>query len=392
MNPSTKEKFEVTSKTVAIIGGILSAVALVWTLQSSTEQRASELRWKQANLAMELVDTLLSDPRAFDALRMIDWNSRSYQIGADEDALISVENARNALNILNNYNLSPSDIYVRESFDRLFYHMGRMERSLRSELILFEDVRSPLGYYTYILCQEYKTVLTAYMRQLGVDDAQKLLDRFQIEDCEAVEGALPIITGPVNNERLNEEIAEETGFDREVVGEVIAAFLENIKHQVAAGERVSFRGFGLFGRRDARTRKGINPDTGETIVVVGGRHPTFKFGRTIKSAVDKGTNDTLADITLQGNEDLIDSIAEETNLPKDEVQIITKTLLNNVIAHLIRGNDVALAEFGVFGVREREARSGRNPGRGAEIVSVVRKKLIFGAAEEFKEVVRVGDQ
>jgi len=182
MNPSTKEKFEVTSKTVAIIGGILSAVALVWTLQSSTEQRASELRWKQANLAMELVDTLLSDPRAFDALRMIDWNSRSYQIGADEDALISVENARNALNILNNYNLSPSDIYVRESFDRLFYHMGRMERSLRSELILFEDVRSPLGYYTYILCQEYKTVLTAYMRQLGVDDAQKLLDRFQIEE------------------------------------------------------------------------------------------------------------------------------------------------------------------------------------------------------------------
>ena len=52
MDQSTKEKFEVASKIVAILGGIISAVALVVTLQSGTEQRASELRWRQANLAM----------------------------------------------------------------------------------------------------------------------------------------------------------------------------------------------------------------------------------------------------------------------------------------------------------------------------------------------------
>lgn len=204
MNQLTKERFEVTAKIVAILGGIISAIALVVTLQSSTEQRASELRWKQANLAMELVDSMLSDSQAFDALRMIDWSGRTYLISIDEEAVIGTEEVRNSLDVQNNNNLSPSGVFVRESFDRLFYHMGRMERSVRTELIKFDDVRSPLGYYAQILCNEYKAVLTPYMTQLRVDDAQKLLNRFQVDECASMGGAIPIIAAPVNNERAGQ--------------------------------------------------------------------------------------------------------------------------------------------------------------------------------------------
>jgi hypothetical protein len=80
------DKFELTSKLVAILGGIISAIALILTLQSGTEQRATELRWKQANLARELVENMLSDSKAFDALRMIDWTARMYQIESDKGA------------------------------------------------------------------------------------------------------------------------------------------------------------------------------------------------------------------------------------------------------------------------------------------------------------------
>ena len=183
MNPITNERFEVTAKVVTILGGIITAIALILTLQSSNEQRANELRWKQANLAMELVDTLLADSQAFDALRMIDWGQRTYLISKDEKATIGTEEVRNSLNVDNNENLSQSGVFVRESFDRLFYHMGRMERSVITELIKFDDVRSPLDYYAKILCINYESVLMPYMIQLRVNDAKELLTRFQIDEC-----------------------------------------------------------------------------------------------------------------------------------------------------------------------------------------------------------------
>src|SRR5688572_21275253 len=80
INPLMKDRFDVISKTVAIIGGLISAIVLILTLQGSTYQRERELRWNQARLAMELVGAMLSDPQAFNALRMIDWNRYEYQI------------------------------------------------------------------------------------------------------------------------------------------------------------------------------------------------------------------------------------------------------------------------------------------------------------------------
>jgi hypothetical protein len=178
MSQLTKDRFEVASKLIAIVGGIVSAVVLIVTLQASLAQREREHRWNQARLAMELVDDLMSDPQAFDALRMIDWDSRAYQI-AGQPEVITASTVREALDVRNNDKLSPSGVYVRESFDRLFHHMGKMERAIRSGLILVEDIRSPLAtYYTPILRSKYDSVVHAYMKQLGVDDAAALLTRF----------------------------------------------------------------------------------------------------------------------------------------------------------------------------------------------------------------------
>jgi hypothetical protein len=179
MNQLTKDKFDVATKTVGILGGIISAIALILTLQADTDQRKDELRWKQANLARELVDTMLSDPQAFNALRMIDWDPGIYQIKTDQEQEIGSEEVRNSLSIENNNNLSHIGVYVRENFDRLFYHMGILERSVRTNLIKFEDVQSPLDYYTQILLVKYQDVLNPYMTQLGNNDAIDLLGRFQ---------------------------------------------------------------------------------------------------------------------------------------------------------------------------------------------------------------------
>lgn len=185
---SALTRFEVAFKSVAIVGGIISAIAIVVALQAGTSQRKIELRWKQANLAMDLLDSMLSDTQAFDALRMVDWNARTYQITGDEEARIDSAAVEFSLDVQNNNDLSPSGVYVRESFDRLFYHMGRIERSVRTDLIVFDDVRGPLDYYVPILRSRYGRVLMPYMRQLGFRDAIALLDRIPLADAPQSRG------------------------------------------------------------------------------------------------------------------------------------------------------------------------------------------------------------
>ncbi|HEX8087945.1 MAG TPA: hypothetical protein VF762_03785 [Blastocatellia bacterium] len=178
VNVLTKDRFEIASKAVAIIGGLISAIILIVTLQRGTEQRARELRWSQAKLAMDLVDAMLSDSQAFNALRMIDWDTYEYLIEGKK-VVITSDEVDEALKVKNNSALTPNGVVVRESFDKLFYYMGKMERSLKSELIRFEDIRSPMEYYVSILQSSFGKDLMSYMEQLHHKDAMEFMNRFQ---------------------------------------------------------------------------------------------------------------------------------------------------------------------------------------------------------------------
>src|SRR5262245_6802588 len=177
MNPLTKDRFDVASKVVAIIGGLISASILILTLHASTEQRARELRWNQAKLAMELEDGMLKDPQAFNALNMTDWENKEYTVEGNK-VVISSKEVQQALDVNNNFNLPPNGVFIRESFDRLFFHLGKMERSIQSNLIRFEDVRSPIDYYVRFLRSKYGEGLINYMKQLNHTDAMKFMNRF----------------------------------------------------------------------------------------------------------------------------------------------------------------------------------------------------------------------
>ncbi len=172
------DRFDKASKTVAIIGGLISAIALVISLRASTAQRASELRWEQAKLAAELQDDMLiNDPQAFNALRMTDWGAFQYTIEGEKVG-ITQEEVQEALNVENNNNLPPNGVLIRESFDRLFYRMGKIERALASNLIRFEDVCSPMDYYVPFLRSTHGKVLIPYMEQLHHTDALNFIKRF----------------------------------------------------------------------------------------------------------------------------------------------------------------------------------------------------------------------
>lgn len=183
MNPLVKDRFDVTSKSVAIVGGLLSAVALVWTLSSATEQRARELRWEQARLGMELVDEMLADPMAMDALRMTDWEGYRFVIRRDTIPITSAD-VRLALDV-SLEEPPPYMDFIRERYDRLFYHLGRMQRSRESGLVTLADVSEPMAYYSYYFDTRYGEVGEEYMAQLGHVGAStflKTLNSLRAED------------------------------------------------------------------------------------------------------------------------------------------------------------------------------------------------------------------
>ena len=59
--------------------------------------------------------------------------------------------------------------------------------------------------------------------------------------------------------------------------------------------------------------------------------------------------------------DLIDSVADATDMSKAEAGRALDAVLNGIAGALSQGDSVALVGFGTFNVRERAARMGRNP-------------------------------
>jgi integration host factor subunit beta len=75
--------------------------------------------------------------------------------------------------------------------------------------------------------------------------------------------------------------------------------------------------------------------------------------------------------------ELIQKIADENpHLTQRHVERIVSTVFEEIIEALSRGERVELRGFGAFSVKEREARTGRNP-RTGEAVDVEDKKVPF---------------
>ena len=73
--------------------------------------------------------------------------------------------------------------------------------------------------------------------------------------------------------------------------------------------------------------------------------------------------------------DIVIKVSNDTNLTQIDVKKIVQKSLDVIIESLERGETVELRNFGVFKVKQRRGRLGRNPRTGEE-VSVPEKKVV----------------
>ena len=85
--------------------------------------------------------------------------------------------------------------------------------------------------------------------------------------------------------------------------------------------------------------------------------------------------------------ELIDAVAESADIPKAAAARAIDALTNAVTGALKSGDSVSLVGFGSFVVKERPARTGRNPQTGAPIKIAAAKIPAFKAGKALKDSV-----
>ena len=86
----------------------------------------------------------------------------------------------------------------------------------------------------------------------------------------------------ITKKELIDRIAEETGEKRVVVKRIVQGFLNEIIEELAEGNRLEFRDFGVFESRLRAERVAQNPKTLERVHVPAKRTVKFKVGRLMK--------------------------------------------------------------------------------------------------------------
>ncbi len=85
--------------------------------------------------------------------------------------------------------------------------------------------------------------------------------------------------------------------------------------------------------------------------------------------------------------ELIEAVAEAADLSKASATRAVDAVLDSITGTLKGGDQVSLVGFGTFQVRERAARTGRNPQTGATINIAAAKVPSFKAGKALKDAV-----
>ena len=85
--------------------------------------------------------------------------------------------------------------------------------------------------------------------------------------------------------------------------------------------------------------------------------------------------------------ELIAAVAGKTNITKKDTEAVIAATLDVITEALSKGDKVALAGFGIFEVKTREARTGRNPRTGETMEIAASKVPSFKAYNGLKDSV-----
>jgi nucleoid DNA-binding protein len=89
----------------------------------------------------------------------------------------------------------------------------------------------------------------------------------------------------MNKAELTDIVAKEAKITKAQAKRAIESLSGNIEKTLKKGGEVRLIGFGTFGVKKRKARKGVNPQTGKTINIAAKKVPYFRPGAELKKAV-----------------------------------------------------------------------------------------------------------
>ena len=85
--------------------------------------------------------------------------------------------------------------------------------------------------------------------------------------------------------------------------------------------------------------------------------------------------------------ELVAAVAEKSGLTKKDAERVVNATIDTIVEAMGKGEKVSLSGFGIFEVKEREARVGRNP-RTKETIQIPATRLpAFKASKTLKDTI-----
>jgi len=106
-----------------------------------------------------------------------------------------------------------------------------------------------------------------------------------VYECYAEES--PMARQTIAKRTIAERIAERHGLGQIQTLQIVQAFLDEIIDELAQGNRLEFRDFGVFETVVRKARTALNPKTLEKVQVSSKVVVKFKVGRLMKEKVEK---------------------------------------------------------------------------------------------------------
>ena len=83
--------------------------------------------------------------------------------------------------------------------------------------------------------------------------------------------------------------------------------------------------------------------------------------------------------------DIVLKIANDTKMKQQDIKKIVQKALDSIIDSLVNGQTVELRNFGIFKVKSRRGRTGRNPRTGQVVPVPPKRVVVFKPGLEMKK-------
>ena len=108
--------------------------------------------------------------------------------------------------------------------------------------------------------------------------------------------------------------------------------------------------------------------------------PEFFFKAAVKLFTGGGN-------FLMTKAELVERVANQIHLTKKQTEVVVNTVFSSITESLAEGKKVELRGFGSFRIRQRNARTGRNPKSGQKVEVPSKKVPFFKAGKELRQLV-----